>query len=1320
MSTPYDFDCKCRINNNNGYKGRQSENLFNGELHDVFEAVRHLPDYPQSVTSVPVAKHRGALWLDQRTKKLYMWVGPGFKHDKVRNGWLPVFADQFQIIDEITNDIPSANPVKGQLWLYNGVLMYYDGTGWQPVKALEALDSQFNVSLFDDYKIYSPLNRMGSVVISDMELELHLAMQKKYFYSDVDIELGNHEKVDNRWRFGDHHVGEYTNINFDLNDVSYQYLIPSERTDRIFVDHTLDKKYLRQNDSVIQYKRSYLLDEEPVYNDDTPMIAHVKQPSLVHLNPGRLTNIRKRLFKVDKYNPKIMCSPSNTEYYGYKVGEIGGHFLIPTRDIERENYEYQKLIDSLNNDKKDALAQALKEQGYDIETLFSNQLQLGTGDYEVLDGGIFLSNAAAQEYDYVLAITFEFSWLNATGILRQVSTSTLSTSFYVPQKLGPMNIFVNGFDYEDSYWSWDADNKVVTIAEDISERHKYDVSVLGVFAHEYGYIRKTNIVDADLLTTGNLTKSWVESPHSAKVAYISTVHKFNKPLIFVNGIALSGGGLQWEYYNRSTLQTSSSVTNSFILKGVSSDMCWTVIEMQQQVNTYDASGVLQSSENIDICIKDDGYLDTNPSNCLTNDNGDYVIPIPTNWRTKIRYEGITGESYYKRPKIVLFVNGLMVKREDIFYDPVRYTIMCEGLEPGMFYIILDDSRDLLYTEDMENGIKPAIGIGQVDQTLVYHNGYLLNESSSYLYYGDSNTAAISAEHGEIRAFGGGTIWKVFNTNTADEREGIRGGWEDITTIAETIRTVDSLTGRTTATKEDIPAQVRGFSNSYTNNGNAITLSKELADSSEGQIIVYGYNFANYIRNPIRPITCWLHSNDKGTVFLKEAGYDTEYINLINNKDSSDLAITVIDPVDPNSIITMKERLANYYKFLIDAFNKWTADSQVSGSIATRISLYLADSVRETSIYPNLSGYYYKGVYVRNTEEEDEYQSLEDLCYGTPWEHKVFIGKDFDPAKDYVMVWFNGVRQYPEYNYTIVPLYVDSVFKGYEIKFGKPIGVSIDEIFDEDGYIQTPRGEGNTVPEEYDKELITGIITYIIERSDNGSPVCRYCILDHESMLQGAQNVYTTKNLDAAHMDENTWQRDSSSDFSLYPGAITVYADGVRLPSEVYTILDNYTIVINDTQPWIGGSKYPEDKYLDNYGKVKTFRHLKPEEILIEVRPDSRWVHRTTHVDIGTSGNIEISALDQGFPVNILSTQDTILIFIDGLYHGLSVNDGYIINRAAGTISIIDSTVIEALRKDDLETYLTTHTKYNTLFATEIAAYRARKANKVHEITLEWR
>ena len=1305
MAKPYDYDCKCGYNNEKGYKGRFSENLFNGEMHDVFEAVRHLIDYPVSATATPFSEHRGALWLDQRNKRLYYWVGMGYKHDKVRSGWLPVFADQFQIFDEIMNDMPSSSPVKGQLWLYNGVLMYYDGSAWQPVKTLEALDSQFNVSVYEDFRIYAPLNRIGSAVISDLELEIHLAIQKQYFRNNIDIQNNNHDALGDRWNWDDYNIGQYTGINFDLEDIYYQYLIPSIKLDRVFIDGKLDLNYIQQTNCNIQYKRSYLLDEDYNWDDNTPMIAHVKQPILVHTNPGKLTGMKKRVFKIDKMNPKILCSSTNTEYYGFRAGDIHGYLLTPCKSVDEELYEYQKLYNALSDEKKDAFNEQLKNLGYDITTLLEEQLRIQQGDYEVQDGGIYLSSKVARNFDYILTITYDFSWIQATGTLRQADNKDSSTSFYVPQKLGPMNIFVNGFDYEDSYWSWDHQNKILTIAEDVSDNDKYDVSVLGVFAHEYGYIRQTNIIDSEMIDDFAKDNGYVSATNTGlgnKKAYIASVHTFNKPLIFVNGIALTRN--QWSYYDRvASFKETSRKTNAYILSGVHADMCWTIIEMQEYKNVYDEAGKLdvEKSTNIDICIEDNGYID--PSNYSIDNYGNVAIPVPTN--VDITYETIEGITSYVLPHVILFVNGLMVKREDLRYDLVRNVITCEGLETGMSYILLNDSQNLLYTEDMEDGISAAYAIGKIDQTLVYHNGCLINESSSYLYGGDQDLAALTARHGEIRAFDGGTTWRVFNTETADEYKGIKGTWE----------VVDS----------DTAEAVRSFCTSYTNGGTAIILSDKVSNTPEDRMVIYGYNFSNYIQNPLRPITCWLHQNNHGTAFMKEAGYDESYIDLVRNKESDNVFVNILDPADPHSVKDQQRRLREYYTFVIARFHAWLNESLVKNitglTVSQQVALYLADSKRENSIYSSLTGYYYDNVYFTTEQQQAEYEELLELAYGSVWTNKIFVGKNFDPVRDYVMVWLNGVRQYPDWNYTIQPVYVESVLKGYEIVLGRPQNSSILTTVDEEGYIKTPRGEGNSVPEEFDRELITGILTYIIQRAENGqSQACRYCILTEDDMIKGAQNVYTTKKLDEAHIDPITFERDTSDDFSLFPGKITVYADGLRLPQSAYTVLDNYTITINHDIPWIGGLRYPIESYLDVNDKIGTIRHLKPEELLIEIREDSQWFERTIEVNKESIGTINVYTEDKSVPVSILSTQDTILIFIDGLYHGLSLNDGYVMDTSMGTISIRDRTVLEAIQKDELETYLAKNPGKDESFTDELAAYRARRNKKKHQVTLEWR
>lgn len=1278
MAYPYDYNCDCGFDNEKGFKGRQSEVLLNGERHNIYEAVKHLIDYPSSAEATPVAKHRGSLWLDQRTNQLYVWVGLGYKHDRVRNGWLPVFADKFQIFDEMLNDVPSSNPVVGQLWLYNGVLMYFDGSSWQPVKALEQSDSQFNISAFSDFQIYAPLNRIGSAVVTDFQLAGFLELQRRYKNGDHYLPTASAAEIADRWNVGDELL-EQDILDFDIEDTSYQYLVPNMDVDRVFISGKLDENYIRQSRSVIQYRLSYLLDEEPNWNDDTPLINHIKKPSLVHINPGKLSNVTKRLFKIDKMNPKIMCPAYNTEFYGFRIGDIHGKFLVPSLAVDEALYEYQKLLSVANEKERQAISKQLEAMGYSIDSLNTSDLRTENGDYEKQNDGIYLSYKASQNYDYVLAITYEFSWLNATGQLHQANNRKGNSAYYVPQKLGSMNIFVNGFDYEDTYYSWDYKNETVTLAEDISSNENMDVAVLGVFAHEYGFIRDMNIAADN------------------KSARIATIHQFLRPLIFVNGEALNRS--QWSYYDRTLMTDTDRPGTAFTIYGAHRDMCWTVVDMQKETKVYDANGVETGSEITDICIEEDGMVDKTDD--FLDSYGQRAIPLPTTYT--VTYED--SDNYrYKRPHLVLFVNGLMVKREDVYYDKTAHTITCEGLKPGMTYIILDDTAKQLYTEDMEDGIMPAMSIGKLDASLVYHNGFLLNEPTSYRYEGEPGFAAASAMHGEIRAFHNATEWKVFNAELKDANYNVHGTWEDL--------------------DNKIKEELMTFSNSYSNGATSVCLASDIPEIHDGEILVFGYKLANYIESPLIPVTCWLHTNSIGTEFIKEYGYAEEYAALIENANDDNVYINKIDPTNPDIMSRYMERNNLYYVFCFTAFDRWCDETlirnRVGITLKDMIAEYKKDSQKHIDEYSQyLKGYFYDGVYMRTKSDEYTYIDLRDSARGAVWANRVFIGKDYNPEDDYIMVWLNGVRQYPLKHYVIEPEYVDNVLKGYNIILGHYEGDTLVKTVDDKGYIEVPVGTGNHT--DINKEPLSGMLTYIVQRPERGaSSACRYIVLDNQNCINTSYNVYTTKDLKPEYIDPVTFTRDTSHDFSLFPGNVTVYADGLRLPKSAYTLLDNYTIVINSDEPFIGPKyNYPEQQYIDIYGNVKTRRRLHPEELLIEVREDTQWTERTIQTDASFTGDISVLSENAQLPVTVLDTQDTILMFVDGLYHGLTLNDGYVIDKTLGAISIRDATVLNALMRNEIETYLYKHPEFADMLPDEIAAYRARKKTN-HQLTIEWR
>ena len=1334
MAFPYDYDCEHKIDNENGFKGRQSENLLNGEMHNVLESVRHLSDYPADKNSTPSAKHTGSLWLDQRRNEMYGWKGRGYRHPKIRNGWLPIFADKFRITDEILNDGVPENPVYGQLWIYGGVLLYFDGSSWNTIKALEQLDSQFNTAMFNDFTIFSPINRLGSTVFPENRVKEYLTLQRRYRQGLIDLgkdDLGPFVK-DSLWNptsatgsaedvldakrlAWDNLMKGYMYKSDDVierlkgileEDLKYQYLVPDINIDRVFIDHRLNTKYTKQNRSVIEYKVEQLLD----YNGDEPMVEHMKRPSLIHMNPGKMTNLSKRIFKIDRTNPKIFCSSFNTEFYGFRANDPFGELLLPIKNpFEATKDDVYNFLNDQNlgtNTAKPGTEERLTDPNYQVN-----------GDYEYMSDGIFLSYNACHNYDYVLAITYEFSWLNATGIMRQTDNRSAANSFYVPHKLGDVNIFINGYDYEDNYYTFDHTNQTVTVAEDITRKDQFDIAVLGVFKHEYGFVRNINM-------------------DGVSGATIATVRDFNKPLIFVNGEVLCRS--EWSYYDRTMGAETNNKTNAFRIPTAKRDMCWTVIDMMQVKEELNNLGAVIGTTTKDICITDDGIIDNN--DVFKDSEGNPAIHIPDG--VTITFEEITDMDYsnddsienrklvynrnpltgeveseesfllvdgdddvYRdglyRPHVVLFVEGLMIKREDLYYEPSTRTITCNGLKPGMKYVLLNDADEVLYTEDTKKSILPALSIGKIDNSLVYYDGYLLNEPTSYLCAAEESYYANYAVHGEIKAFDDGLNFKIFDSLERDV-----GEWLPL--------------------DEKTANEIKSFSNSYVNTATAVSISENISTSLDHQIIIFGFKFSNTIENPIAPVTCWLHQNDEGKYFLKEAGYSDEYIELVRKEEDTNVNLDRLDPTDPDSMRNYKQRNKDYYNLLIERFNAWKTERSAATNgktLAEQIAMYKADAKKPyASISSYLSGYFFDGVYFKNSAQERNYTNIRDLARGKLWANKVFIGKDYNPDKDYVMVWLNGIRQYPDKDVIIVPRYDDGgVIIGYDIMFAHYEGDNIIHHVDSNGMIDIPRGEGHTVNYTPDKEPLTGLVTYIIQRADIGkNTVCRYKVLNDKHMLNSSQNIYTTKEFKPEYIDPKSYIRDNTNDFSMYPGRVTIYADGLRLPKSCYTIMDNNTLVIEDNEHFFGNkNNYPTFKYVDHNNEVKEGRRLQPESILVEVREDNDWTEKTMDLK-GFDGDIQLFSNDSELPMNLLSTQDTILIFIDGLYHGLAVNDGYIINKQKGLISIRDHTVLNAIKRDDLETYVRQHPEVLNKQNAEMEAYRLRKKEKKHYLTIEWR
>ena len=956
--------------------GRQSELLYNEELAKVFESIKHLLDVPQGKGTIPHPKMNHAFWWDSKKNELNYY-------DKARDKMVNVFRPKFQLIDQMLSLLPPDDPVYGQIWLNNGVLYYFDGTSWQPIKALNVDSSQLNLSAFEDYIIVSPLNKCGNTVIENDYDKAIENYERGVLESKLDVELDSKfAEVDN-YAIGDKLFNTELELPLIPQDAKSQFLVVNSAVDRMFLDNKLSTDYDTVNQITIQYVKQDIVG---------------KRTSLVHVNPGKITKIKKRILKIDRLNPTFYMSTQNTEFYGFKAGDKFGRFLKP--------------IKSGIDDSK--------------------------GDYSFMQGGINLSYNASQDFDYILAVTYEFSWIKSSGHLTKTSSDDNVTSYYIPKAVAPLNVFVDGYDLEHSYWEYDGLSQVVKIKDNTAE---CDVSLWQTLKNEYGWVKQYTVENRGI---------------------IKTITSFKEPLIFVNGEAFAPTDPAIEIKGKEIYVT-----------GAKRDMCWGIVELYNE----------DTGESL---LAETGYVN--------------------------KLKGTENAIFYSPAKVldtygvILFVNGLLVKSEDIIRDTVNHCITVPGLNQGDEYIILIDKDNKMIAE---KDLKSALYVGRNDESMVYMNGFLLCNSSAILTTDSRENQKLDAANNEIKAFvevnRAGAV--VVNYEIYDYENEV---WRPLPAADVT--------------------DLKGVCFSYDNTKSAIKIN---FDYAKGDVIdVFAYQFARTVENPL---------------------------------------------------------------------------------------------------------------IIRNTWAHDE----QEFKVETPYE----------PNTGALSVWLDGIRQY-----------------------------HVDEHID---------GAGFSL-----RSKVTGKITYIIEKAEFGhDKACDREYLTRANIVNDASNVYRTE-------------------MSLYPGRVTVYVSGLRVPKNSWTILDNNTIMFKDTSKRLIGNSdtFPKLSLQRPDGKIVKIPMKTSDEIMIEVRQEFERTEQT--IEWNDPNETEIDVSDAELPLEILEASDEILIFINGVFTGLTVNSGYYKDRAKGCITLLASSAVSMLNTDPLYNALALDQAKRMAYKEKHGVDYKRKVKNL--ITLEWR
>ena len=645
---------------NRRFNGRQGEQIYNEELYSLYEILKHFLDTPdnpdphfgpQSGLEKP-----GALWLDRQTS-------PGYSHLMYRDSdrvWKPIFDDWFKIVKEIRNpEGEPKDPKEGQLWINDGgVLHWYNGNMFVPIKSRLADAAEFDASAFENFMIIDPLKMTGGYIIENLSKLAQIAggitewrpntlyqIGDLVYYTDYHDETKFYQFTDEHIDWcGEPHTSELT-FQEDLDsgflkeiDLKAQYLIPSETLDKVFIDglYVSRDDYDKLSDVCIQISLS-------LYKGRTV--------AAVHVNPVALKNIRKRIIKIEKDEYKlgeyamIKVGPENTEYYGFK-GSFG-------------------------------------------------QLLIKNEDYIVKANGIQLIGEALNQYDFIYCMTYEFeARIKNQGILhRDTINLNNQTCIWIGQ-IDPADkllVFVQGLCLEDFYWSYDCydpsgllkfngydkDGKITDdpckMVKPLFES-KTDVTIMrfrkktntGIFTPD---MLENEVIDAN---ETQYEGTYMENGLKKYIASVPLPADYVQPLIFIQGVNLNV-----------TLGDYEIVDGKAIVRDAIPGSAYYIVDAVRHdgFNMYCKSGKITSNRSISIDDEDILSGECNP---------------------------------------LVFVDGFYVSTRDLdVSDPINLKI--HGLTEGQEYTLLKDKDDefwqLLFDGEVAFTTIPVKS--EIDDAVVY-------------------------------------------------------------------------------------------------------------------------------------------------------------------------------------------------------------------------------------------------------------------------------------------------------------------------------------------------------------------------------------------------------------------------------------------------------------------------------------------------------------------------------------------------------------------------------------------------------------------------
>ena len=272
-----------------------------------------------------------------------------------------------------------------------------------------------------------------------------------------------------------------------VTGIKRTYMVPYITDGKLFDN----KKYVPRN----KFTGNEVYIRYPIEDGSTPD----ERVSWVHVNPTFLYSANKRLIKViDKIDYFINVTTTNTEFYGFKIGNPVGTFLRHIEDFNTGD------IDNLNDD---------------------------ISDYKHVSGGIQLINNG-REYDYIYAITYNFDSIDNTygNVIIGNAVIGNDNDVYVGQIKGFPLVFLDGTYMDQDDYEYDPYEGMLSFSgEEITNESDLVVAVFAdiLLSDETNTPFELEISDRDITANGDIVRQ-----HD----YLKKVSRFAHPIVFVQGI----------------------------------------------------------------------------------------------------------------------------------------------------------------------------------------------------------------------------------------------------------------------------------------------------------------------------------------------------------------------------------------------------------------------------------------------------------------------------------------------------------------------------------------------------------------------------------------------------------------------------------------------------------------------------------------------------------------------------------------------------------------------------------------------------------------